>query len=124
AELRHPLAAHAARHPDSLEHARGCRGRADRARLADVVRAVRPRAGAEVVPLDRALEAFADADARDLDLVARLENLDGDGLTLDGAVDRPAELDEPAVRGDLEPGEVAELALRELPLGDGLERQL
>ena len=37
--------------------------------------------------LDRALEALADADAGDLDLVARLEDLDGDGLALDGAVD-------------------------------------
>src|SRR5205085_6615066 len=74
AELRDALAAHAARHLDALEHARRRRGGADRARLADVVRAVRARAGAEVVTLDRALEALADADARDLDLVARLED--------------------------------------------------
>src|SRR3954471_21828074 len=53
------LAAHATRALDALEHARG-RGRgADRARRAHVVRAVRDRAAAEVVTLDRALEALA-----------------------------------------------------------------
>ena len=50
--------------------------------------------------LDRALEALADPDARDLDLVARLEDLDGHRLALDGAVDAAAELDELAVRAD------------------------
>src|SRR5439155_14902680 len=101
AELGDALAAHAAGHLDALEDARRRCRRADRARLADVVRAVRPGAGAEVVALDRALEALADADAGDLDLVARREDLDGDRLADDAAVDRSAELDEPAVRLDL-----------------------
>src|SRR5207237_762895 len=60
-ELRDALAAHPARHLDALEDARRRRRSADRARLADVVRAVGPRAGAEVMTLDRALEALADA---------------------------------------------------------------
>src|SRR5438445_213733 len=93
-ELRNALATHAAGHLDALPDARRRRRRADRARLADVVRAVRPGAGAEVVALDRALEALADPDPGDLDLVARLEDLDRDGLTLDGSVDATAELDE------------------------------
>src|SRR3954468_3298501 len=124
AELRHTLAAHAAGHLDALADARRCCRRADRARLADVVRAVRARAGAEVVALDRSLEALADADARDLDLVARGEDLDRHRLALDGTVDAAAELDELAVRSDLELREVAELALRELAVGDSVEREL
>ena len=60
--------------------------------------------------LDRALEALADPDAGDLDLVARLEDLDRDRLALDRAVDAAAELDELAVRADPELREVAELA--------------
>ena len=40
AALGDPLVAHVARHPHALEHARGVRRRADRARRADVVRAV------------------------------------------------------------------------------------
>src|SRR5207249_2197721 len=71
ADLRDPLAAHPAGHPDPLEHARRRRRGADRARLADVVRAVALRAALEVVALDRALEALADRDARDLHLLAR-----------------------------------------------------
>src|SRR5215216_3097202 len=59
-DLRPPLAAHPARHLHALEDARGRRGGADRARLADVVRAVARRAAAEVVALDRAGEALAD----------------------------------------------------------------
>ena len=82
------------------------------------------RAGAEVVALDRPLEALADPDAGDLDLVARLEDLDRHRLALDRAVDAAAELDEPAVRADLELREMAELALRELAVGDGVEREL
>ena len=74
--------------------------------------------------LDRALEALADPDAGDLDLVAGLEDLDGDRLALDGAVDAAAELDELAVRADAELLQVAELGLRELALGDGVEREL
>ena len=79
---------------------------------------------AEAVALDRALEALADADAGDLDLVARLEELDRDGLALDGAVDAAAELDQAAVRAEAGLREVAELGLRELPLGDRVEREL
>ena len=48
----------------------------------------RLRAAAEVVALDRALEALALGDAGDLDLVAGLERLDGDGLA-DRAARRP-----------------------------------
>src|SRR5205823_14430985 len=51
ADLGDALAAHPAGHANTLEHARGRRRRADRARPADVVRAVRLRAAAEVVPL-------------------------------------------------------------------------
>src|SRR5205823_12229742 len=99
-------------------------GRADRARLADVVRAVAARTGAEVVALDRALKALADADPRDLHLVAGLERLDGDGLALHGAVDAAAELDELPVRTDVELLQMTELRLRELPLRHGVEREL
>ena len=90
----------------------GRRRGADRARRADVVRAVGARAAREVVALDRALEALADADPGDLDLVARLEDLDGDRLALDGAVDAAAELDELAVRADAEALQVPELGPR------------
>src|SRR5262249_45013369 len=120
-ELGDALAAHPARHLDPLAHARRGRRCADRSGLADVVRAVRPRAGAEVVALDRSLEALADAAAGDLDLVARLEDRDSDGLALNGAVDAPAELHELAVGADLELREVAELALRELAGCDRVE---
>src|SRR5581483_4540177 len=88
AELRHPLAAHAAGKLDALEDARRRRRGAHRAGGADVVRAVAARAAREVVALDRPLEALADPDPGDLDLVARLEDLDGDGLALDRALDR------------------------------------
>src|SRR3954468_21849724 len=109
AELRDALAAHAAGHLDALADAGRCCGRADRARLADVVRAVRARAGAEVVALDRSLEALADADPRHFHGIARLKDLDRAGLALDGAVDGTAELDEPAMRADAELLQVAEL---------------
>src|SRR5207245_6601794 len=124
AELGDALAAHPAGHLDALEDARWRRRRADRAGLADVVRAVRARAGAEVVALDRALEALADPDPSDLDLGARAEDLNRYGLAFDGAVDRASELDEPPVRADLVLREMAELALRELAVGDGVEREL
>src|SRR6185437_6146618 len=110
--------AHPAGHPDALEDARRIRARADRARLADVVRAVRDRAAAEVVPLDRSLEALADPDPGDLDLVARLEDLDGHVLALDGFREVPAELDQVAERAvDAGLAQVAELGLRKLALG-------
>ena len=88
ADLRHALAAHAAGHLHALEDARRSRRRADRARLADVVRAV-DRAAVEVVPLDRPGEALADRDPRDLDLLAGLEGLDRDRLADRGARDKP-----------------------------------
>src|SRR6266550_4389983 len=123
ADLRAALAAHAAGHLDALEHARRCRRRADRARLADVVRAVRHRPAREVVPLDRALEALADADPGDLHLVPGLERLDGHRLA-DHGFRGSAELDEVPVRLDAVLLQVPELALRELPLRDRVEREL
>src|SRR3954469_1799445 len=78
--LGHALVAHLARAADSLEHAGRGGGRADRARGAHVVRAVGDGAAAEVVALDRALEALALRGARDLDLVALREHLDGHRL--------------------------------------------
>src|SRR2546430_17166288 len=106
-DLRDALAAHPAGHLDPLEHARR-RGRgADRARLADVVRAVRDRAAAEVVALDRAREALADSNPGDLDALAGLESLDGHRLT-GRQLARAAELDQLPVRACLaelaEPG--------------------
>src|SRR5262249_12833871 len=68
--------------------------------------------------------ALADPDPRDLDLVAGLEHGDGHRLALDRAVDAPAELDQAPVRGNLELREMAELGLRELAVGDLLEREL
>src|SRR5437588_3534096 len=75
-DLRHPFAAHPAGHLHPLEHARGSRRRADRARLADVVGAVRLRPAMEVVALDRPGEALPVRDPADLHLLARLEDLD------------------------------------------------
>src|SRR5439155_21302977 len=63
------LGAHVAGPADALERARRRRRRADRARRAHVVRAVAGRPAAELVALDRALEALALARARDLDLL-------------------------------------------------------
>src|SRR3954467_2929888 len=57
------LGAHVARAADALEHARRRRRRADGARRADVVGAVAGRPAAELVALDRALEALALRDA-------------------------------------------------------------
>src|SRR3954469_2592150 len=74
------LVAHLARAADALEHARGCRRRADRARRAHVVRAVARGPAREVVALDGALEALALADARDADLLPGREGLRGDGV--------------------------------------------
>src|SRR3954454_16071626 len=80
AALGDSLVAHLARAADALEHARWRGGGADRARGAHVVRAVGDRAAREVVALDRALEALALGDGGDLDGLALLERLDGDGL--------------------------------------------
>src|SRR5205814_6635908 len=108
----------------ALDDARRRRRCADRTWGADVVRAVRARAAREVVALDRALESLADTDAGDLDLVARLEDLDGDRLTDDATVDRAAELDELAMCADAEPLQVAELRPRELSFWHGVQRKL
>ena len=94
AALGDPLAAHPARHLHALEHAGGIGAGADRARRADVVRAVGDRAAVEVVALDRALEALADRGRGDLHLLAGLELLDREllaDLRLGGLV---AELDQ------------------------------
>src|SRR5919197_2266792 len=123
ADLRDAFAAEAAGHLDSLEDPRRRRGRAYRARLADVVRAVRGRATAEVVPLDRAGEALPDRDARNLDAVAGLEALDGDGLAL-GRPGQIPELQQVPVRAHAVLAELAGLRLREPLLRDLLECDL
>src|SRR6185437_6160208 len=79
---------------------------------------------AEVVALDRALEALADADPGDLDRVTRLERLDGHRLAFHRAVQPAAELDQLAVRRDAVLGQMAELGLGELALDDLVEREL
>src|SRR3954451_13429427 len=75
--LGHALVAHLARAADALEDAGRRGGCPARARGADVVRAVGDGAAAEVVALDRALEALALRGAGDLDSLALLERLDG-----------------------------------------------
>src|SRR5439155_25672668 len=70
ADLGHALAAHAAGHANPLEDPRGRGRRADRAGLADVVRAVARRPTAEVVALDRAGAALAAPLGGDLDALA------------------------------------------------------
>src|SRR5260221_12242908 len=77
----------------------------------------------EAVPLDRAGEALADADPGDLDRVARLEGLDRDRLAED-ELGAAAELDQVPVGLDAGLLQVAELGLRDLALGDRLEREL
>src|SRR3954452_11044844 len=74
AALRDALVAHLAGAANALEDARGIRRGADRARRADVVRAVRDGPAGEVVALDRALEALALRDPGDLDRLAGLEH--------------------------------------------------
>src|ERR687885_1932376 len=124
AALRNALVAHLARTPDALEHARGIRGGADRARRADVVRAVRHRAAAEVVALDRALEALALRRPGDLDLLAGLEGLDRDRLADGELAGLVAELDDVLHRRRVGLAQVAELALGEVLLADRAEREL
>src|SRR4030095_2521371 len=116
-DLRHPLCAHVTRHPHALEHARRRRRGTDRARLADVVRAVRRRTAAEVVPLDRPGEALSDRDAGNLDPVAWLEALHRDSLAR-GELARAADLDQPTVGADAVLAQVAQLRLRQLAFGD------
>src|SRR5262249_52187089 len=123
ADLRDALAAQPAGHLDPFEDPRRRRGRADRARLADVVRAMRGRAAPEVVALDRPGEPLADRDARDLDAVTGLESLDGHGLAL-GSPRQPAKLQQVAVRRDAVLAEVAKPRLREPLLRDLLEGDL
>src|SRR5215208_7202247 len=96
--LGHALGAHVTGPADALEHARGRRRGADRARGAHVVRAVGLRTGGEVVTLDRALEALALRDPGDLDGLADLERLDRDGLADGELAGLVAELDERAHR--------------------------
>src|SRR6185312_2618325 len=122
--LRHASAAHVTGAADALHHARRPRGGADRARGADVVRAVRLRAGVESVALDRALEALALRGPGDLDLLTGLERLDGDRLSHLQLAGLVAELDQVAVRGGAGLLQVAELSLRELLLAAGAEREL
>src|SRR4051794_30345933 len=123
ADLRAAFAAHAAGHLDAFEDARRRGRRPDRARLADVVRAVADRASVEVVPLDGSLEALADAGAADLDGLARLERRNGHGLAHDSLA-RAAELDEVPVRLDVVLLQVADLGLRQAAVGDGLVGEL
>src|SRR5215203_2942758 len=123
-ELGHAAAAHAARAADALEHARGRRRGADRARGAHVVRAVALRAGGEVVALDRALEALALRLAGDLDGLADLERVDGHGLAHGELAGLVAELGERAHGRRVGLLEVPELALREGLLAHGAEAEL
>src|SRR5918996_236911 len=124
AALGHAPAAHPAGAADALEHARGRRRGADRARRADVVRAVRLRAGAEVVALHRALEALALREPGHLDLLADLERLDGDRVAHRELAGLVAELGDRAQRRRVDLLEVAELGLGERLLADGAEPEL
>src|SRR4051794_21402521 len=117
AALGHALVAHLAGAADALEHARRCGGRADRARGAHVVRAVRDGAAAEAVALDRSLEALALRDAGDLDGLALLEDVDGQLLANLEALALAAELAQVAQRRVARLLQVAELGLRQLALG-------
>src|SRR4051794_41178876 len=122
--LGHALVAHLARPANALEHARRRGRRADRARSADVVRAVRHGSAREVVALDGALEALALRDARDLDLLALLERLDGHAvahLELAGLV---AELHEVAHGRSVGLLQVTELGLGQALLGHRAEPEL
>src|SRR5438552_4561441 len=120
-DLGDALAAHPAGPADALADARRRRRGTDRAGCADVVRAMALRAALEVVALDRAGEALADPDPGDLDPLAGLERLDGDGLAL-GQLARPAELDDLAVRAGL--AELPEPRLRHPVLGNLAVRDL
>src|SRR4051794_22932957 len=122
--LGHALVAHLAGAADALHHAGGPGGRADRAGGAHVVRAVRLRAGGEVVALDRALEALALRGAGDLDRLADLEGLDRDGVAHEPLARVVAELDEVLHRGRAGLLEVAELGLGEVLLLGRAEGEL
>src|SRR4051795_13429068 len=118
------LVAHLPGQAHALEHARGRRARADRARRAHVVRAVALRARLEAVALDRALEALALRDARDLDLGADLEGLDGDRLADEQLTGLVAELHDVLHGRGVGLAQVAELGLRQVLLLGGAEREL
>src|SRR3954451_24425698 len=122
--LGHALGAHVPRAADALEHARGRRRGADRAGGAHVGRAVALGAAAEVVALDRALEALALGLARDLDGLADLEGLDGHGVAHRELADLVAELLDRAQRRGVRLLEVAELALAQRLLAYGVEPEL
>src|SRR5579875_1518642 len=125
ADLRDPLTAHPAGHPHSLEDPRRGRRGADRAGLANVVRAVGLGPAAEAVPLHRPLEPLADPGPRDLDPVAGTEDLDGYALALHGLGEVAAELDEVPV-GAVDAGlrQVPAFGLRQLPLGHATPGEL
>src|SRR3954471_20074390 len=122
--LRDALVAHLAGAADALEHAGRVRGGADRARRADVVRAVRDGAAGEVVTLDGALEALALRGPGDLHLVAGLERLDRHGVADGQLAGLVAELDDVLHRRGVGLAQVAELALRQVLLADRAEREL
>src|SRR3954471_1737069 len=119
-----PPAAHAAGALDPLEHARRRGGRADRPGSAHVVRAVRLRAGSEVVALDRALEALALADAGDLHDLADLEGLHGHGVPDHELAGLVAELPQRAHRRSVHLAQVAEQRLVQGLLARGAEPEL
>src|SRR3954452_1658066 len=122
--LGDPLVAHLAGAADALHHARGPGGGADRARGSHVVRAMALGPGAEVVALDRALEALALRGAGDLHALADLERLDRDGVADQPLAGLVAELHEMPGRRRAGLLEVAELGLREMLLLDRAEREL
>src|SRR5205823_7478435 len=118
------LPAHPAGHLHALEHARRSGRRADRPRLADVVRAVRLRTSVEVVTSDRAGESLPVGDAADLDLLPGLERLHGDVLA-DDQLALPSQLQQPTVgTADVVLLQVPELGLGDLPLGGLVVRDL
>src|SRR4051794_10342690 len=122
--LGHAPAAHLAGAADALEHARGRRRGADRARGAHVVRAVGLGAGGEVVALDRALEPLALRGAGDLHGLPDLERLDGDGVAHRELPRLVAELADVAQRRRVGLLEVPELGAAERLLADGAEAEL
>src|SRR4051812_43653715 len=115
--LGHALVAHLAGTPDSLEDPRRRGGGPDRARGAYVVRAVGDGAAAEVVALHGALEALALRDARDLDRLALLERLHGDGVAHLQLACLVAELAHVAERRGVGLLQVAQLGLVQALLG-------
>src|SRR4029077_8863281 len=112
--------AHLAGHLQALEHARRGGG-ADGAGLANVHRAVRVRAAANLVPLDEALQALACRGLGDVDELAGGEDL---GLELLARLETfiAADLDDVAGRLDVGLLELAVGGLGELLLVRRLER--